>query len=464
MSHLRIAAALFLVLGACSTAGEATNTLTTATLQGGTVFTNGAIYTVNSDDPWAEALAIRDGVIVAVGAEAAVLDAVGGSAEIIDLDGRMVVPGFHDLHVHVPEAGINAGLCFVPFGETLAVYGDLIFDCATEQPGSGWVRAAGASVADLVGGADKPIDVLDAAVPDRPLLVLDNLGHSVMANSAALAAAGISTETADPDGGIIGRDATTGRLDGVFAEDAQHLIRDAAAVGADVVYDGLPVALAELAENGVTSVSDAGGYWTRGHTDAWLQAEADGYDAVCIDTVSDSGVAALRSILDIPVIAPGRTMFLTALMLGRRFGVLSMWERWFGLYERTLRELGIEDRCAGIRSIDTQPDSRNLFSGKEDDILPALHEAALRLIQDDGADVICLGSTTMHQAHEYLQERLPVPVLNPGPLSYLTAETTLALGLTQSRKAYPRPLVSKTEMIAEMLSAAARSELAEGRT
>jgi len=201
-----------------------------------------------------------------------------------------------------------------------------------------------------------------------------------------------------------------------------------------------------------------------GLLEAGLDAEMDGYDAVCIDTVSDSGVAALRSILDIPVIAPGRTMFLTALMLGRRFGVLSMWERWFGLYERTLRDLGIEDRCAGIRSIDTQPDSRNLFSGKEDDILPGLHEAALRLVEDDGADVICLGSTTMHQAHGYLQERLPVPVLNPGPLSYLTAETTLALGLTQSRKAYPRPLVPKTEMIAEMLLAAARSELAEGRT
>lgn len=201
-----------------------------------------------------------------------------------------------------------------------------------------------------------------------------------------------------------------------------------------------------------------------GLLEAGLAAEMDGFDAVCIDTVSDSGVAALRSLLDIPVIAAGRAMFLTALMLGRRFGVLSMWERWFGLYERTLRDLRIEDRCAGIRSIDTQPDSRNLLSGKEEDILPLLHEAALRLVEDDGADVICLGSTTMHQAHEYLQERLPVPILNPGPLSYFTAEITLALGLTQSRKAYPSPLVSKTDMISEMLAAAARSEQATDRT
>ena len=189
--------------------------------------------------------------------------------------------------------------------------------------------------------------------------------------------------------------------------------------------------------------------------EAGMRAADEGYDAVCIDTVSDSGAAALRSVLDIPVIAPGRTMFMTALMLGRRFGVLSMWERWFGLYERTLRELDIEDRCAGIRSIDAQPDSKNLFTGKEDDLLPRLHDTARLLIDEDGSDVICLGSTTMHQAHQYLQERLEIPILNPGPLSYLTAEATLALGLTHSRMAYPEPLVSKKQMISEMLDAAA---------
>jgi len=192
--------------------------------------------------------------------------------------------------------------------------------------------------------------------------------------------------------------------------------------------------------------------------EAGMKAEDEGYDAVCIDTVSDSGVAALRSLLTIPVIAPGKTMFLTALMLGRRFGILSMWQRWSGLYERTLRELAMEDRCAGIRSIDTQPDSRNLFEGKEDDVLPRLGEAALQLVEQDGADVICLGSTTMHQAHGYLSERLTVPVLNPGPLSYLTADTMLALGLTHSRKAYPQPLVSKQQMISAMLDAVAETE------
>jgi allantoin racemase len=192
--------------------------------------------------------------------------------------------------------------------------------------------------------------------------------------------------------------------------------------------------------------------------EAGMRAEEEGYDAVCIDTVSDSGVSALRSVLSIPVIGPGETMFMVALMLGRRFGVLSMWDRWFGLYRRTMRALAIEDRCAGIRSIDTTPDRKKLFDGKEGDLLPRLLEVALRLVEVDGADVICLGSTTMHQAHRYLQERLDVPVLNPGPLSYLAADAMLALGLTHSRTAYPEPLVPKPEMIAAMLTAAAGVE------
>lgn len=184
-----------------------------------------------------------------------------------------------------------------------------------------------------------------------------------------------------------------------------------------------------------------------------LQAQAEGYDAVCIDTVSDSAVSALRSMLDIPVVGPGRSMYAIASILGRRFGIVTMWKQWFPLYERVLAEIGLADRCAGIRSIDVTPDNRTLLAGK-DHALPLLLTAANALVEEDGADVICLGSTTMHQAHGYLQERLPVPVLNPGPLSYLTAEAMLALGLSHSRKAYPQPLEPKPEMISAMLTAA----------
>jgi Asp/Glu/hydantoin racemase len=192
--------------------------------------------------------------------------------------------------------------------------------------------------------------------------------------------------------------------------------------------------------------------------DAGKCAQDDGYDAVCIDTMSDSGLAALRSILDIPVIAPGRASMLTALMLGERFSILVMWDRWRHLYRKTIAELGLERRCASIRSIGIAPNNRTLLAGKEDEVFPLLLAAARACVESDGAEVILLGSTTMHEAHAYLAERLPVPVLNPGPLSYKLAEAALALRLSHSRAAFPRPLVEKRAMIDAMLAAAAERQ------
>lgn len=191
--------------------------------------------------------------------------------------------------------------------------------------------------------------------------------------------------------------------------------------------------------------------------EAGLEAGDDGYDALCIDTMSDSGANALRSMLDIPVIAPGRASYLTALMLGRRFSVLTQWDGWIALYHKGVREYGLEQHLVSVRSINTPPDVENLLGGKEDVVFPKLRDAGLRCVED-GADVICLGSTTMHQAHAYLSEHLPVPVINPGPLTYKLAETMLALRLTQSRRAYPRPQVEKREMITAMAEAAAKRE------
>jgi allantoin racemase len=195
--------------------------------------------------------------------------------------------------------------------------------------------------------------------------------------------------------------------------------------------------------------------------DAGKSAEADGYDAVCIDTMSDSGVNALRSVLEIPVIGPGRASYLTALMLGSRFSVLTQWDGWIGLYRKGLAEYGLTDKCASIRSIDTPPDVENLLGGKEEVVFPKLRDAAMRCIEEDGAEVICMGSTTMHQAVPYLRGQLPVPVINPGPLTYKLAEMMIGLGLTHSRKAFRRPDVPKLEMVDAMMAAAAAHEASQ---
>lgn len=191
--------------------------------------------------------------------------------------------------------------------------------------------------------------------------------------------------------------------------------------------------------------------------EAGLSAQDDGYDAVVIDTVSDSGADELRSMLDIPVVGPGRASLLFALTLGSRFGILAQWEPALARYRKVIAEWGLTGHCAGVEHFDTPPDFATLIAGKEADVLPRMEEGCRRLV-DAGSDVIVLGSTTMHQAHGYLAEALPVPVINPGPLSYKLVEAMMSLGLTQSGRAYPRPLTPKTGMIHAMLEAAASHE------
>jgi allantoin racemase len=176
---------------------------------------------------------------------------------------------------------------------------------------------------------------------------------------------------------------------------------------------------------------------------AGIEAEKEGYSAVVVDTVSDSGVRALRSRLSIPVIGPGEAAFHAAMMLGKKFTVLTMWPEWFPLYEKTLTEFGFWPRVASLRSINTRPDVTELLAGKEDFIFAKLQAEAEAAMREDGTDVIVLGSTTMHQSAAYLADNLPIPVINPGMVAYKQAEMLITLGLSHSKKAFPNPGVPK---------------------
>ncbi|MCC6008921.1 MAG: hypothetical protein JJU40_14775 [Rhodobacteraceae bacterium] len=223
----------------------------------------------------------------------------------------------------------------------------------------------------------------------------------------------------------------------------------AVTLGPDILFEFEPV---KVAPKNYVSASDMA-LAEFGVLEAGLDAQRRGFDAICIDTMSDSGVAALRSELSIPVIGPGRASVLTALMFGNRFSIIAMWPHWRHLYMRTLTDLGLQSSCASIRWIDATPDNQALLAGKEDEIFPALEAVALGCIEHDGADVILLGSTTMHQAHAYLASRLPVPVINPGPLTYKLAEAALGLGLSHSGKAWPPSPTPRHETIHAMAAA-----------
>ena len=173
--------------------------------------------------------------------------------------------------------------------------------------------------------------------------------------------------------------------------------------------------------------------------DAGLSAEVDGYDAVCINSMSDSGVPALRSRLNIPVVGPGRASFLLATDLGKRFSVITMWPQWRWIYEKLRVETGVGDRLASIRDIGVRPDTHELLEGKEEIVFAALEAACRRAIDEDGADVLILGSTTMHRSHTYLAPRLPVPLINPGLVAFKQCEMLVDLGMAQSKRSYPAP-------------------------
>ena len=244
------------------------------------VLSNARIYTVDETRPWAEAVAIdEEGVILAVGSAREVLAEAGSDAAVIDLAGRMLLPGFQDAHLHAVEAGITATYCPMPQFGSEAMFEAALEDCALEQGERPWVMGAGVNMIGLLEAVADPLALIDAVIPDRPAIVIDDLGHGAWANSPALRAAGIDRLEEDPPGGIVMR-LDDGRLSGVVLESLGQTLIDAAQppsqANLDFAYDSLMGALEILAENGITTVSDAGGYWPRGHERVWEMAEARG--------------------------------------------------------------------------------------------------------------------------------------------------------------------------------------------
>lgn len=237
-------------------------------------------YTVNDAQPKAQALAYdKNGVIIAVGNEAEVKAAAGDGASVKDLQGAFVMPGFQDLHSHIIEAGLEQTRCVIPPTTNESQLEGAVLDCVDMQAGKDWVFGAGARVEELVEALESPLAFLDALVPNKPVVIVDAVGHGAWANSRALEAVGYLTATSDPQGGIIDR-FEDGTPTGIVYENAQQKLRTAAlpptAEHLNENYQGLKLVLEILAENGITTVGDAGGYWPRGHEKAWVQVEDGG--------------------------------------------------------------------------------------------------------------------------------------------------------------------------------------------
>jgi hypothetical protein len=220
------------------------------------VFRHGAVYTVDAARSWASAVAVRAGRIVYVGTDSLPPGLIGPHTEVVDLGGRMLLPGFQDAHVHPVESGIDLARCDLNDAESVDAASAAIRAWAAAHPAAPWVRGGGWQL-PLFPDANPRKALLDRLVPDRPAILGAADGHSAWVNSRALALAGITRATADPPNGRIERDAD-GEPSGTLRESAIDLVADVLPPTTDIeTAAGLARAEALASRFGITTMFSA---------------------------------------------------------------------------------------------------------------------------------------------------------------------------------------------------------------
>ncbi|KQQ47783.1 hydrolase [Duganella sp. Leaf126] len=201
-----------------------------STLVADTIYRNGYIYTVDANDSVQQALAVRGGRIVYVGDDAGAARLQGRRTTVIDLGGKMLMPGLVDGHLHPQSGGsrlLNCSLDYLPL--TVAQFQQRIQACLDSDVRLGkgdpqrWLVVVNwFQQGMLPDGVTTSAATLDALKTDRPILVRSSFGHSLQLNSKGIAVAGITVATPDPAGGKIARDAG-GQATGLLEDAAQDL-------------------------------------------------------------------------------------------------------------------------------------------------------------------------------------------------------------------------------------------------
>jgi predicted amidohydrolase YtcJ len=221
------------------------------------LFVNGAVYTVDAARSWASAVAVTGDHISYVGNTSTANTLAGPHTRVIDLNGRMLLPGFQDSHVH-PSDARNPD-------NALDLHGIIQRDRVLEQirqfaaahPDLRWIVGEGWDEAAFLPSGQPTRAMLDSVVADRPAFLQNNSGHEGWANTRALEAAGITARTPDPENGRIERDAA-GIPTGALQEEAMDLVQKVIPppTPEERVAD-LSAALSKMLALGVTAVEDA---------------------------------------------------------------------------------------------------------------------------------------------------------------------------------------------------------------
>jgi predicted amidohydrolase YtcJ len=191
------------------------------------VLHGGFVYTVNEEQPTAEAIAVTGNEIVFVGSTAAAENYIGPDTVVVELEGRMVMPGIVDAHVH-PIGGSLKNLyqCNFPFSADPEEIQATVAACVAGQPDAEWILGG-----QWDSGFFERFEIasprawIDEVSGDVAVYLVDDSGHNGWANSKALELAGVTAETRDPEGGSLGRE-DNGSPNGVLIETAQGLLRE----------------------------------------------------------------------------------------------------------------------------------------------------------------------------------------------------------------------------------------------
>ncbi|WP_019529413.1 amidohydrolase [Dasania marina] len=222
------------------------------------ILQGGQVYTLDPQQPWAEAVAIKQGKIIYVGDSAGAAAYKGSNTQLSELNGKMLLPAFQDSHIHPVSGGLAYGKCPLFGLKKLEAVLAAVADCVSQTPDDSPIFARGWGW-EVFNGEQPHKQQLDAISSTRPIITKDTDGHTLWVNSAALQLAGITRSSQSPAGGAITKDKKTGEPTGTLMEGpAMKLVTDKLpAVTTGQVVDALRYTQNYLHGLGITAMQDA---------------------------------------------------------------------------------------------------------------------------------------------------------------------------------------------------------------
>ena len=229
-----------------------------------TILHNGRITTLDKATPDANAIAIRDGKVLAIGSETDIMGLRNGKTKMVDLEGRRVIPGLNDSHTHLIRGGLNFNLELRWEGvPSVADALRLLKEQADRTPAPQWVRVVGGwSEFQFAERRMPTLDEINAAAPDTPVFIL-NLYAQALLNRAAIEVLGINKDTPNPPGGVIQKDGNGNPTGLLIARPSALILYSTLAKGPRLPLEeqinSTRHYMREMNRLGITSVIDAGG-------------------------------------------------------------------------------------------------------------------------------------------------------------------------------------------------------------